>query len=139
MMDKGSFEHKCNRCNYEWKGKLENPKTCPKCNSPYWNKPRTKRLPFHQVPTRFQINEEAIAEHPDITLPSTKKYSLDSMGRDFIHNQVYLPNDRPIAWIYYIDSTSRCSKCDAPLLGSEFIQLFPKEINKKYCQRCAEY
>lgn len=36
------FTHKCKRCGYEWLGKLENPKTCPKCNSPYWNKERTK-------------------------------------------------------------------------------------------------
>jgi len=35
--------HRCYRCNYEWKpnnrGKL--PKVCPKCKSPYWDKPKT--------------------------------------------------------------------------------------------------
>ena len=33
----------CFRCYHTWKKrKVENPKTCPKCNSPYWNKPRQK-------------------------------------------------------------------------------------------------
>jgi len=32
---------KCERCNHEWapKGDAE-PKFCPNCKSPYWNKPR---------------------------------------------------------------------------------------------------
>ena len=34
--------HKCYRCKYEWKpnnmDKL--PKVCPKCKSPYWDKPK---------------------------------------------------------------------------------------------------
>ena len=36
--------HNCNRCEYEWAGKLEVPKTCanPKCRTPYWNKPRKR-------------------------------------------------------------------------------------------------
>ena len=33
----------CFRCYHAWKKrKKENPKYCPKCNSPYWNKPRKK-------------------------------------------------------------------------------------------------
>lgn len=33
----------CFRCYHTWsKRKLENPNTCPKCNSPYWNRPRKK-------------------------------------------------------------------------------------------------
>lgn len=35
--------HRCYRCSYEWKpndmDKL--PRVCPKCKSPYWDKPRT--------------------------------------------------------------------------------------------------
>ena len=36
--------HNCNRCHYQWSGKLKNPKTCanPKCRTPYWNKPRIR-------------------------------------------------------------------------------------------------
>lgn len=33
----------CFRCYHTWKKRrVENPKTCPKCNSPYWNRPRKK-------------------------------------------------------------------------------------------------
>ena len=35
--------YKCNRCSHEWvprKGTVGEPRVCPKCKSPYWNKPR---------------------------------------------------------------------------------------------------
>lgn len=34
---------KCNRCKGEWYPKTpEPPKRCPRCGSPYWNKPRIR-------------------------------------------------------------------------------------------------
>ena len=34
---------KCNRCNHSWHPRSSNePKNCPKCNSPYWNKDRVR-------------------------------------------------------------------------------------------------
>ena len=36
--------HKCLRCGHEWPSRLEKlPKQCPKCRSPYWNKPKVKQ------------------------------------------------------------------------------------------------
>lgn len=42
----------CLRCGHNWiprmfdnEGVLIKPKTCPKCRSPYWNKPRRKFKP----------------------------------------------------------------------------------------------
>ena len=33
----------CFRCYHTWKGRKEgSPKSCPKCHSPYWNKPRKR-------------------------------------------------------------------------------------------------
>lgn len=35
--------YKCDRCNHEWVARIkiaEDPTICPKCKSPYWNKPR---------------------------------------------------------------------------------------------------
>src|ERR1700682_6338676 len=34
--------HRCQRCGHEWfpRDKDQEPKVCPKCKSPYWNKPR---------------------------------------------------------------------------------------------------
>jgi len=37
--------YKCERCSYEWLPRKEkSPTTCPKCKSPYWNKPRTNKI-----------------------------------------------------------------------------------------------
>ncbi|MDH5375063.1 MAG: hydrogenase maturation nickel metallochaperone HypA [Candidatus Bathyarchaeota archaeon] len=33
---------KCQRCGHTWILRKPNPKKCPKCTSPYWNKPRRK-------------------------------------------------------------------------------------------------
>lgn len=31
----------CERCAHKWPGRSsEEPKVCPKCKSPYWNRPR---------------------------------------------------------------------------------------------------
>lgn len=30
----------CKRCQKNWENKVENPKFCPKCHSPYWRIPR---------------------------------------------------------------------------------------------------
>ena len=36
--------YKCERCSYEWiPRKEEYPNVCPKCKSPYWDKPRKKK------------------------------------------------------------------------------------------------
>jgi rubrerythrin len=35
---------RCERCSHEWipRGKLT-PKICPKCKTPYWDRPRARR------------------------------------------------------------------------------------------------
>ena len=35
--------HKCFRCNHAWRPVdiSKTPKVCPKCKSPYWDRPRT--------------------------------------------------------------------------------------------------
>ena len=39
-----TLELNCLRCNHTWAPRKPNniPKVCPKCKSPYWNKPRQK-------------------------------------------------------------------------------------------------
>ena len=40
----------CLRCGYKWfprvshDGRVDEPKTCPKCRSPYWNKPVERKF-----------------------------------------------------------------------------------------------
>lgn len=33
----------CNRCGNRWHSKIRNPKMCPHCKSPYWNKKRIRK------------------------------------------------------------------------------------------------
>jgi len=36
--------YKCERCGREWTPRQEGiPMVCPKCKSPYWNKPRIRK------------------------------------------------------------------------------------------------
>lgn len=34
----------CQRCGHTWTLRTLHPKHCPKCKSPYWNKPRRKEM-----------------------------------------------------------------------------------------------
>ena len=35
--------NKCYRCNHKWvQREKDKPRICPKCKSPYWDKPKTK-------------------------------------------------------------------------------------------------
>lgn len=59
--------HYCCRCNHEWPSKLESPKTCAKCRSPYWNVPKTTYAVDPNVPTENKKNSAAspgIEENP---------------------------------------------------------------------------
>ena len=36
--------YRCERCGHEWVPRMkEEPRVCPKCKSPYWNRPRKNR------------------------------------------------------------------------------------------------
>jgi len=36
--------YRCERCRHEWVPRSEGePRVCPKCKSPYWNKPRKRK------------------------------------------------------------------------------------------------
>lgn len=40
--------YRCERCTHEWVPRTlpdKEPTVCPKCKSPYWNKPRTRPKP----------------------------------------------------------------------------------------------
>lgn len=38
-------KYKCLRCEHEWIPRSENyPRVCPKCMSPYWDKPRKTEI-----------------------------------------------------------------------------------------------
>ena len=43
--------YRCERCGHEWvpRNKAEAPKVCPKCKSPYWDRPR-REAPWNHRP-----------------------------------------------------------------------------------------
>ena len=43
---KGRRKLVCLRCDWEWYPRIEKPKCCPQCMSPYWNTPRKKPKPL---------------------------------------------------------------------------------------------
>ena len=43
-----NYQKRCFRCGYEWISYIENPKRCPRCNSPYWNIPKKEHLYIHK-------------------------------------------------------------------------------------------
>ncbi len=46
--------YRCERCAHEWipRDKEQEPVICPKCKSPYWNKPRKNAEPASSKPAR---------------------------------------------------------------------------------------
>ena len=50
--------HRCNRCGKEWVSNKDNdtPIVCPKCKSPYWNKPKH----FQKTPSKNIIGQKGI-------------------------------------------------------------------------------
>lgn len=48
---------RCDRCTHEWlpRNKTAMPVVCPKCKSPYWNKPRAAA----QAPAEDQVSGKA--------------------------------------------------------------------------------
>lgn len=60
--------YKCDRCGHEWVARIkidEDPTICPKCKSPYWNKPR-----------RIDLAKEHESKMPKKSLSWKKKREL---------------------------------------------------------------
>lgn len=50
----------CSRCGHQWVPRegVEHPATCPKCKSPYWDRPRQDEIrPEHRVKHAIPANE----------------------------------------------------------------------------------
>lgn len=74
----------CFRCYHTWKRRRpNNPKICPKCNSPYWNKPR-KRVSKGIV---LKMEKMIISIHNTIIKLSGGEYGVREEGG--IYNSTY--------------------------------------------------
>ena len=50
----------CSRCGHRWfpRENTEEPCTCPKCKSPYWNRPRKGEIPIgERIKTKWTANQ----------------------------------------------------------------------------------
>ena len=53
--------YECERCRYRWGSRDgtgyrgdQDPNNCPNCKSPYWNKPRKRKLPAERQATTWE-------------------------------------------------------------------------------------
>ncbi|CAD6513344.1 hypothetical protein NMT12_190029 [metagenome] len=48
--------YECERCKHQWVPRDESiPTVCPKCKSPYWNKPRNTNIPKKKLMKKEKI------------------------------------------------------------------------------------
>jgi hypothetical protein len=48
----------CLRCEHQWASKLDKPRTCSKCRSPYWDVPRGSKADFEKKSAASPIPKE---------------------------------------------------------------------------------
>ena len=96
--------YRCQRCNHHWAPRngtgyrdKEDPKTCPKCKSPYWNKPRINQA-------RIPIMVESGAT-PHVKLEG---YQCDRCGHR------WSPPDGTGRWSVNNEDPKQCPKCRSP-------------------------
>jgi len=106
IMPKLNF-HNCNRCEYEWLSKLENPQTCanPKCRTPYWNKSRIRK----------QIKKK----------PSNEKFYF----------YFEIKNTRKSYSFKIIDDEITCTKCANKTCNHVFEIMFEPKIQEKIAEQ----
>ena len=47
--------YRCEKCDHEWVPRLdEEPRVCPKCKNPYWNKPRKPMMAYQDFSTEIR-------------------------------------------------------------------------------------
>jgi len=56
----------CRRCGYVWESRISRPRFCPRCKSPYWDKPykykRRLRIQYtyttiYNIPQKMEVSE----------------------------------------------------------------------------------
>jgi DNA-directed RNA polymerase subunit RPC12/RpoP len=82
----------CNRCGNQWDSKIkEGPKNCPKCKSPYWNKPRVRAGKLHPRIPAAPVKPALCAQCGQENDPECAETHVVRFGHDFE------PRDHPDA------------------------------------------
>lgn len=75
----------CLRCDHEWASKQERERvrTCPRCKSPYWDRPRTRKRPQDASKVNDTVGKQLLLKKLDFILKvhdaMTVKRLLDSI------------------------------------------------------------
>jgi hypothetical protein len=77
--------YRCERCSYEWVPRdfHNEPKTCPKCKSPYWNRPRKAMMTYDL----FRSKVEKALKAADQELTWTEVRTAAQLPQAFPNNQ----------------------------------------------------
>lgn len=77
--------YRCERCTHEWipKTSKKEPSVCPKCKSPYWNKPRKKIMTYEDF--RDKIEQVLRSSKTDLTW--TEIRTIAGLPQLFPNNQ----------------------------------------------------
>jgi hypothetical protein len=54
----------CARCEYLWANRVEAPKNCPRCKSPYWNRPRKNKIAVAAIAREKTVSHSTLPEVP---------------------------------------------------------------------------
>ena|SRR2546429_386307 len=93
---------RCSRCGHEWVPRegVEQPQVCPKCKSPYWDRPRQDEVrPEHKVKCKWQAVEldgkkiEFELRRGKQTLKGQGFFSASDLGDGFIQIAITQPLD----------------------------------------------
>ncbi|KKH45968.1 hypothetical protein [Methanosarcina sp. 1.H.A.2.2] len=80
--------NKCYRCGHEWLPTGDTPRVCPRCKSPYWDRPRKSETDsedneFEDVVGKvFERLEKVIKNHKDDMSEEDISYELQKMVGD---------------------------------------------------------
>jgi hypothetical protein len=78
---------RCDRCNHEWiprGGAEEEPKVCPKCDSPWWNQPPKKSMMSYDD---FKSKVRAALKASPSSLTWTEVRTMAALPQLFPNNQ----------------------------------------------------
>jgi len=114
--------YRCERCEHEWlpRDKGHDPKVCPKCKSPYWDRPR------RAVSAKHMGSLEKNAAHPNGGMPESSRKVRARAGqaresREWSEVSARIMSfDRRAGWLGRGSLAIRKSACVAAI---EFLQL----------------
>lgn len=77
--------YKCERCEHEWVPRDFNrePRVCPKCKSPYWDRPREKRMAYEE----FRDGVQKALTDADRPLTWTEIRTITGLPQRFPNNK----------------------------------------------------